>query len=109
MPVQPGVPAQEFRISLDGQLFRIAITWNERDAAWYLDLFDADGTLLLAGRKLVLGQALLARFRDARLPPGELLVLDTTSRDLEPGQQDLGGRVPLFYVEAASLPAPFTT
>ena len=109
MPVQPGVPAQEFRISLDGQLFRLAVTWNERDAAWYLDLTDADGTLLLAGRKLVLGQALLARFRDARLPPGELLVLDTANSDLDPGPQDLGARVPLFYVEAASLPAPFTT
>ena len=109
LPVQVGVPAQQFRVSLDGELFLVAVTWNEREGAWYLDLSDADGTVLLAGRKLVLGQALLARFRDARLPPGELLVLDTTGSDLEPGPQDLGARVPLFYVEATSLPAPFAT
>lgn len=78
--------------------------WSEREGAWYLDLLDAAGAVILAGRKLVPGLPLLGRFVDPRLPPGDLVVFDTTGSDTPPAFGDLGRRVLVQYVESTDLP-----
>lgn len=104
LPVQAGTPSQEFQVSLDGQLYTLGLTWNEREASFHLDVSDQDGNALVLGRKVVVGLPLLARFRDPQLPRGQLLAVDTSGAGIDPGLNDLGARVPLYYVEAASLP-----
>lgn len=104
LPVQQGAPSQEFQVSLDGQLYTLGLTWNEREGAFYLDVSDQDGSPILLGRKVVVGLPLLARFRDAALPPGQLLAVDTSGQGKDPSLADLGARVPLYYIEASSLP-----
>lgn len=101
IPVLPGVPLQSLEVELDGSTYRLELAWNERDEAWSLSIFAQDGTQLLAGRAVLLGAGLTIRSVDRRLPPGELLVVDTSGRDEDAGLADLGDRVLLVYREAA--------
>jgi hypothetical protein len=107
LPTRADAPYYDFEIELEQRSFLFTFRWNARDDAWIFDLATGDGEAILSGRKVTLGMPLLARFRDARLPAGDLLALDTTGQDVEPGLEELGGRVVLLYVEAGDLPAGF--
>ncbi len=93
----------EFNVDLDGASYAVELRWNARDGAWYFSLRDAEGAVLLSGRKVVLGAKLLGRGEDPRLPPGGLILFDTSGTNVDPGEDELGGRVLLIYVEAADL------
>lgn len=107
MPTRQDVPHYTFEIDLDGRTFGFEFLWNGRSGAWYFTVSDAVGTVLLAGRKVVLGFPLLNRFRDPRLPAGDLGAIDTSGQDLEAGLNDLGKRVKILYTPAADMPAAF--
>ena len=102
-----GTEHYSFQIELDGRTYELEFSWNERDAAWRMAVLDLEGRVLASPRKVVLVWPLLSRKRSAELPPGEFVAFDSTGRNLEPGLGDLGGRVRLLYVEAASLPAGY--
>ena len=91
----------EFEIDLEQRTFKFRFHWNERDAAWYFEILDANGVSLLAGRRVVVDFPLIGRFHDPRLPPGEITALDTSNQGQDPGLADLGERVLLIYSEAA--------
>jgi hypothetical protein len=103
LPTRTDSPYYDFEVELDGRSFVLTLLWNGRDSSWYLDIADDSSTPLLSGRKLVLGAPLLSRFSDARLPPGELILVDTTGKDAEAGLEDLGGRVLLVYASRQDL------
>jgi hypothetical protein len=93
----------EFTTDLDGVDFTLTFRWNSRDPAWYMDITDAGGNVLLQGLRLSLDTPLTGRFRDLRLPDGDLMAIDTSNQGLEAGRYDLGNRVKLFYYDLASL------
>lgn len=93
----------DFTTTLDGLTFTFEFEWNEREEAWYFNLYDATGDLLLAGKKLVADFPLLMRLADRRRPPGDLTVVDTAGAGAAPGLNDLGRRHALMYIEAADL------
>lgn len=103
LPLRTDLPHYSFSLELEGRAFGFEFRWNGRAGRWVFSVYDADGTLLLAGRHLVLGYPLLARFADPRLPAGELVAVDTTGTGVPPGLADLGGRVQLLYVPRAEL------
>jgi hypothetical protein len=105
IPISPDLEFQSFSVRLDGVDFTLEVRWNARAAAWMLTVGDAVGRVLLAGRRVVVGFPLLGRFADARLPPGELLAIDTADSDVEAQLGELGRRVELVYVTAAELAA----
>lgn len=105
MPLQPGVGHYAFRVALDGAEFELELRWNSRASTWMLTIADGAGATLVAGRRVALGTPLTARFRDGRLPAGELLAIDTSGTRGEPELEDLGTRVLLAYVPAAELPS----
>lgn len=105
LPLRPDLPHYSFSLELEGRAFVFVFRWNARAAAWLFDVSDAEGNLLLAGRRLVLDWPLLARFTDPRLPRGELVAQDTTGKRAAPGLADLGARVKVLYFDAADLPA----
>lgn len=107
VPTRQDVPHYTFEIDLDGKTFGFEFLWNGRSGAWYFTITDAVGTVLLAGRKVVLGFPLLNRFRDPRLPAGDLAAIDTSGQYLEAGLNDLGKRVKLLYTSADDIPAAF--
>jgi hypothetical protein len=92
-----------FEVDLDGKAYGFELRWNERAAGWFLHLSDATGTRLVSGIRLVPGWPLLRRWQDARMPAGELEVLDTSGQSLEPTYGDLGTRVLMLYTTAAEL------
>lgn len=101
IPVTADAPHLDFEVVLEGATYGLELRWNERVEAWTLSVYDAAGTLLAAGRPVVLGAELLGRSGSADLPPGELFAVDTSGKDLEAGRLDLGTRVLLVYIESA--------
>ena len=104
LPLRTDLPAYRFQVELEGRTYGLRLRWNERAAAWFLSVLTADDALLLSGVKVVVGVPLLRRHVDSRLPPGELMALDTARADAEAGLEELGARVVLTYTEAADLP-----
>lgn len=101
VPITPGVPDQEFELELQGTTYVLRFRWNDRRQQWTLELSDANRDLLLV-RPVVLGVWVLSRFAaNLRLPPGDFLLLDTATPAAEPGLNDLGARVQLYYLEVS--------
>jgi hypothetical protein len=105
LPTRTDTPFYTFEIDLDLRTFTFEFRWNDRLGAWVMQIQDLAGTVLLAGRRVVLDTPLLARFRDPRLPDGELLVIDTTDEKREPGLDELGpdARCKVLYYSLAEL------
>lgn len=98
---------QDYKLTadLDGVLYELRFRWNERLEAWLLDVYDATGVLLIAGRRCSADGALLAQHKHLAPIGGELLVFDTTLRRVDPKIDDFGTRVLMLYVDAAELAA----
>lgn len=103
IPVRSGIAYQSQKTRLDGRDYILRFSFNEREARWYLAIFDEEETPLLAGIKLVSNWKLL-RFHhhDPRVPPGELMAIDLTGDNSPPGLDDFGidKRVTLTYFTA---------
>lgn len=97
-----GTERYSFRTLLDGQAFAFEFSWNARGGFWSFVLSSADGAQLLR-RRVVVGVPFTARFSDIRLPPGEIIAVDTRGTDEDPGLLDLGDRVQLIYLAADEL------
>ena len=62
-----------------------------------------DGTEIIGMRPVIADWPPFARFRSSLLPAGELIFIDTSGNNLDPGEDDLGVRVLLVYLEEADL------
>lgn len=107
-------PAGFVRRPLDGKPYRILYAYNTREAYWTIGISLDDGTELLRGIALRVGQGLLRKFAkliastkvDEQLPPGEIVAIDTSGQDLDPGRDDLrNGRVQVVYLTKAECAA----
>lgn len=98
LPVQQDGSWFEFSIELDLVTYGFEFRWNERESCWYCTLRDGEGTVLVAGRKVVLGM-LFHKFRSKPGVPqlGDVYVTDTDGTELDAGLEDLGRRVKLTY------------
>lgn len=84
-------------------MFGFEFAWNSQGKFWIMILSDAGGDIL-AVRKLVIGMPLLFRYSaDFRFPTGDIIVLDTSNQDLDPGLFDLGNRVQLLFSSVEDL------
>jgi hypothetical protein len=52
MPFFHDQPAHRYTVPLDGVQYEVRLTYRERTASWYLDLWDEQGGELLKGRRL---------------------------------------------------------
>lgn len=103
IPIAPGVPDQRLSVQIDELTFTLDLLWNSRVEKWSMSMSDGDGAIF-SGHALSLDYPVLQAYNDRRSPPGELLLVDTSDQQLEPGLDDLGERVLLLYVEQGSLP-----
>lgn len=85
-------------ITLEGIDYIFHFRWSARADAWFLDLMDSDGAALFSGKKIVIGIPMFGQSRFSAVPAGELIFIDTTNRQVEPGPYELGGRVLPVYV-----------
>jgi hypothetical protein len=100
-----GTRSYVIQVELDGTTFQFVFNWNDREGRWYFDLNDIQGLPLVSGRAVVLGLPLLGRFKQATLPEGDLICIDTSGSNIDASLTDLGDRVLMIYVAAADLAA----
>ncbi len=99
MPVRADLPAYTFQIDLESKLFTFTFRYNERMDRWIMDIADENENELLLGTPILTQTNLIERFKDDNLPPGEFFAIDESGEDKQPGREDLGNDVKLFYVE----------
>jgi hypothetical protein len=100
-----GTQAYSVTVPLEGVNFGFTFSWNARGQYWSAILSDAAGNPLIR-RVIRVGLLFFARFRAQYLsvfPPGEIVVIDTTGADLDPGLTELGTRVQLVYFTGAEI------
>jgi len=98
-------PVWDYTIDLTGVIFRIVLTYRERQDGWYLDLYDADDVLLLAGKRLSVDWLILRSHIGAGMPAGHLMLYDTSGAGANCGYEDLGSSHLLYYFEPEDIPA----
>lgn len=97
-----GLPASSQALTLGGTRYRLRLTWRERLAGWYADLWTQDGVEVWLGQRVSAKWALGAGLGPEDAPQGLLLVRgpDTYRRD------DLGRSLQLVFYADAELPEP---
>lgn len=97
----PDLPVQTQRVSLGETEFSVRLRWRRRLNQWTIDLYTADGTPLLVGRRVTPGAAayIADRYRLADGPDGALLA---SGRDPYV-QADLGTVLELTFFTSAEL------
>jgi hypothetical protein len=103
IPTSTTLPHYEIRVDLDGVPYTLEFRWNARDGAWYMHVKNEDDTHLVSGVKVVIGIPLGVRSANAEMPFGVLIALDTSGADEQPGIDELGERVLLYYYSATEL------
>lgn len=99
-----GIEDYRFATAIGEETYVFDVRWNRRDACWYLDLFEADGTTaVFHGVKIVLGAHLGRMHRHRLLDQGAFVAHDTSGQLADAGFADLGTRVLVFYVPADEL------
>lgn len=94
-------PWVEFSVSLEGVNYVFDVRWSERAGAWYLDVLNEDGDYLAVGRKLVCDFPVVGhRETNPDIFPGYLWIVDTSGQQIDPGPDDLGSRVLMYYEES---------
>lgn len=96
----------QLAVSIDGVPYVFDVTWNVRDndgaGAFYFDMYEGDGTTLIAaGVKVVLGVSLGRRSSGAFFQNHTLTAIDTSGADLDANFDDLGRRVQVVCVTFA--------
>ena len=71
LPVTSDYPSFKFKTTLEGTVYQFNLRYNERFERWILDILTSAGEDLVSGVPLLIGEPLLNRFKDERLPPVE--------------------------------------
>src|ERR1700749_78717 len=98
LPVTSDVEHYTFQTVLSDTLFGFRFDYSQRDDHWYMSLYDDSGVAILEGLRVTLGAFYLYRVATLRRPAGVIMAFDTTNKNLDPGRNDLGGRVRLLFV-----------
>lgn len=104
LPVLQEGPLFGFSVELEGVNYGFTFRWNERSSQWSMDVADGDGNLLVAGIRVVVDVPMLLRYRSIpRLPPGDIVAVDSTDQSRDPDFEDLGRRVEVFYISSDEI------
>lgn len=93
LPTYPARSEHEYRITLGAAEYRVRFRWLWRCASWYADVWTADGTAVVLGRRLAPGSLLVPDLSIVGVR-GDLLMVfgsDGYARD------DLGQTVRVLY------------
>lgn len=99
IPLRNDLDYYEFTIALGGVDYNFTFDWNDRLERWCFDISDATGSPIVQGVDVIVNWLVLGRFRDSRLPKGDLIFGNQDGTDTDPGLSDLGGNCQLYYVE----------
>lgn len=93
-------PRFKIRTILEGVQVVLYFDWNERDSRWQLSISDSSQNPILMSCPMNINEELISRFSIATLPPGRLMLWDSSKKNIEAGINDLGDRCRLLYQES---------
>jgi len=97
-------PDYSYRIVLGDAEYRVDLHYNGRDGLWRLDLYDADDTPILLGRRCAINAPLLSAHPRDAMPNVELVLLDAEASGVECDFEALGVRCLLISVDPDDIP-----
>lgn len=103
IPFKPGIPQQEFEVTLAGVPYWVETHWNEADQAHYLDLYEVNLDPIAIGLKIVLGCKLGDTYLHPFFVGRALIVVDDSNTGLDARVDDLGGRINVVYFTELDL------
>jgi len=94
-------------VALDGVVYRLVFTFSTRRLAWDMTIGQQDGTVLVAGIKLLPNIDLLNRHKNVLLPKGRLYAVDVEegSDATRPDKNQLGTKLRILYFTEAEMDA----
>jgi len=98
----PDLDRHTQEVRLDGEPYRVRLTWRARPRAWYLDLFEADGTPIALGRRLSPQSLPLLAGPLEGAPPGTFIVRGPARYQ----RQALGETLLVIYYAEGELDRP---
>lgn len=105
LPIDSIEPHSRREVQLDGASFTMDLDWNDREQGWHVSLYTAAGEPLIEGHRVVIGGSPLRRVTKAGRPGGDIIFVDTSGTQEEPGRDDLGARVVALYYDATEIQA----
>lgn len=98
IPITSAVANYDFKTTLEGLVYSFRMQWNQRFNRWVMSLSDGNDQPLIQGVPVLSGPIVLEQYVTEGLPPGAILFLDTSGENIDPGRDDLGDRVRMFYI-----------
>lgn len=98
LPLIPSEPSYRVSTTLGSTQYLLDVHWNERAAAWFMDILASDETPLRNGIKIVLGALLGGRSVAPGFPDGVLVARDKSGAGVDAGLDDLGDRVVVLFI-----------
>lgn len=97
IPIESDDPSFKIRTILEGITLVLRFDWNDRDERWKISFFDEVENPLIYRLVLQVDHELLNRFEIPGLPPGQMILYDTSDKGVPCGRDDLGKRCRLLY------------
>jgi hypothetical protein len=96
----PDTTDQLIDVVLSDNPYTLRILWNELGGYFSLSIYERDGPVILENIKMVKNYPLIKRFKDTRLPLGELFFIDRKNNNVRPLYTSIGtGDYSLVYFE----------
>lgn len=99
LPLAQDVPWFDFVITLSNVRYGMEARYNTRSERWHLDINDALQNPLVTGVPMLTGRSLCGQYTGSGLPPGDLVVIDTTNKGQPATLRSFLSTHVLLYIE----------
>jgi hypothetical protein len=98
-------PVRETLVTLDDAVYRLVLTYMDRQVCWYMSIYDSDDNTIISGQALHPGAYIFPRRVGEGRPSGMLYLLDLSKDSEETSIDALGKTQVLIYYSAAETAA----
>lgn len=98
IPITTDEPSFKIRTILEGTEVVLRFDYNTRLQKYHISVFDASENPLILGHALNIDTEIFSRFEIVGLPPGNLMLYDSSNKHIEAAVGDLGDRCKLLYL-----------
>jgi len=81
IPLLPDTTDQLLDVVLSDNPYTLRVLWNEIGGYFSLSVYEREGVVILENVKMVKNYPLIGRFKDTRLPVGELFFIDNKNKN----------------------------
>ena len=101
IPTDKNLPRYVQRVALSKVTYTLMLAYNTRADRWFLSMMDAIGTPIVMGLPLLVMRDALGPYRTLAVPPGQLVTVDYSNKQTNPGLSDLLLDHAVVYIDPA--------